>query len=199
MRASARAMNQWALLDRVAHVRHGHWHRNRHARITGAPAHEASLRFSARRSRHSRRSRSERATSLSSLRCDLLGRRQRQRADRRRRSPGPYSRRVAERHRARSSSARRARSSIASLRNDAGEHLIAAQFVGHRGDRGGAHLRVLRQHRLHLDGGDVLAAAPDDVLAAVDETHDARRIARHQVAGVEPAAAPGRLRRRRRP
>ena len=47
------------------------------------------------------------------------------------------------------------------------------------------------QHALHLHRRDVLAAAADHVLLAVDEEEVALGIAPHQVAGVEPAAGPG--------
>ena len=50
---------------------------------------------------------------------------------------------------------------------------------------------------LDLDRGDVLAGAADHVLLAVDEVQVAVRIARHDIAGVQPAAVPrfsGRLR-----
>ena len=82
-------------LDRVAHVRHGHWHRDRHARVAGARAHEASRRLRARRSRHSRRSSSARASSLSSLRCTFSVGVSGSARCRRRCSPGPCSMRAA--------------------------------------------------------------------------------------------------------
>ena len=42
---------------------------------------------------------------------------------------------------------------------------------------------------LDLGGGDVLAAAPDDVLHPPEEVEEAALVAARQVAGVEPAAA----------
>ena len=51
--------------------------------------------------------------------------------------------------------------------------------------------RMLVEHALDLDGRDVLAAAADHVLLAVDEEEVALRVAPHHVAGVEPAAGPG--------
>ena len=48
-------------------------------------------------------------------------------------------------------------------------------------------------HALDLDRRDVLAAAPDHVLAPVDEVEVALGAAAHDVAGVEPAAVPGLL------
>src|SRR5262249_6134373 len=42
-----------------------------------------------------------------------------------------------------------------------------------------------------LDGGDVLAGAPDHVLLAIDEMDGAVGAAPHHVAAVEPAAGPG--------
>src|SRR5262249_58477528 len=66
--------------------------------------------------------------------------------------------------------------------------------AGHRG-------RVLSGgvgEQLPLDpgGGDFLAGAADDVLLAVDEVQHAVAAAVDGIAGVEPAAAPGRLRGR---
>ncbi len=49
---------------------------------------------------------------------------------------------------------------------------------------------------LDLDRRDVLAAAPDDVLAPVDEVEVALGVAPDDVAGVEPAVGPGFLGRR---
>src|SRR5262245_5437361 len=77
--------------------------------------------------------------------------------------------------------------------HDAGQHLLLAQLVldGHDGRLG--NVGVGQQDRLDLGGGDVLAGAADDVLLAVDEVQHAVWAARDDVAGVEPAAAPGRL------
>src|SRR5256886_8798530 len=75
--------------------------------------------------------------------------------------------------------------------------LFFADLVWHREDRDLGHGRVGLEGRLHLGGGDVLARAPDDVLLAVDEIEHAVFGLPHDVARVEPAAAPrllGRLR-----
>src|SRR5207245_2642692 len=72
-----------------------------------------------------------------------------------------------------------------------------ADLVWHREDRDLGHGLVGLEGRLHLGGGDVLARAPDDVLLAVDEIEHAVFGPPHDVARVEPAAAPrllGRLR-----
>src|SRR3989441_7045975 len=82
-------------------------------------------------------------------------------------------------------------------RHDAGHHLFFADLVWHREDRDLGHGLVGLEGRLHLGGGDVLARAPDDVLLAVDEIEHAVFGLPHDVARVEPAAAPrllGRLR-----
>ena len=63
-------------------------------------------------------------------------------------------------------------------------------------DRARGHRRMLVQDALDLDRRDVLAAAPDHVLAPVDEVEVAVGAAPHDVAGVEPAAGPGLLGRR---
>ena len=65
--------------------------------------------------------------------------------------------------------------------------------VGRGGDGRALHRRMLVQHALDLDRRDVLAAAPDHVLLAVDEEEAAFGVAPHDVAGVEPAAGPGLL------
>jgi hypothetical protein len=51
---------------------------------------------------------------------------------------------------------------------------------------------VAVQRVLDLDRADVLAAADDDVLAAVLDLHVAVGLHHRQVAGVEPAAGEGR-------
>src|SRR5436189_6306704 len=55
---------------------------------------------------------------------------------------------------------------------------------------------MLVEDALDLDRRDVLAAAPDDVLAPVDEVEVAFGAAPDDVAGVEPAVKPCRLGRR---
>ena len=55
----------------------------------------------------------------------------------------------------------------------------------------GLHRRMLVEHALDLDRRDVLAAAADHVLLAVDEVEVAFGVAPHHVAGVEPAVGPG--------
>ena len=82
-------------------------------------------------------------------------------------------------------------------RNDAGQHLLAAQVVGDGGTGDVAHEIVLAQDALHFGCRDVLAAAADHVLPAVDEEQIAVGVASHDVAGVEPAAFPCGFRRLR--
>src|SRR5262245_42314636 len=53
-----------------------------------------------------------------------------------------------------------------------------------------------QQHSLNLRCRDVLARPADDVLLALDEVQHAVGIAGHDVAGMEPAAPPGRFGRR---
>ena len=68
---------------------------------------------------------------------------------------------------------------------------LAPARVRH-GDHGGLQdVGVGGQHFLHLDGGDVLPAADDDVLAPVGELDVTIRVDHREVAGVEPAAAEG--------
>ena len=74
--------------------------------------------------------------------------------------------------------------------DDAGEHLLAAGRVGGGGDGARRHGRVRVEDALDLERRDVLAAAPDDVLAPVDEVEVALRTALDDVAGVEPAVGP---------
>ena len=60
------------------------------------------------------------------------------------------------------------------------------------GDRDVRDRRMLQQSAFHFDRGDVLAGAADNVLAPVDEMQRAVGAAADDVAGVEPAAGPGR-------
>ena len=81
-------------------------------------------------------------------------------------------------------------------RHHAGQHFVAAHRVRHGGHGHGLDQRVLHQHAFDFHGRDVLAAAADHVLLAVDEAQRAVGLAAHDVAGVEPAAFPGLVRRR---
>ncbi len=65
--------------------------------------------------------------------------------------------------------------------------LLAEPFVGHADDRGFGDVRVLVQRGFDLGGVDVLAAADDDVLQAVDDVEVAVGVETAEVAGVEPA------------
>ena len=77
------------------------------------------------------------------------------------------------------------------LRGDyTGEDLVAAHRIRHGRDTDRLDGRVLRQHAFDFDGGDVLAAAADHVLLAIDEAKLAAGVARDQVARVKPAARP---------
>ena len=70
-------------------------------------------------------------------------------------------------------------------------HLVLGVLARHR-DRGGlAHRGMAEQLDLDLIGRDVLAAAADRVLQAVDEMVVAVGVAEEGIAGVEPAVAPG--------
>ena len=79
------------------------------------------------------------------------------------------------------------------VHDHAGEHLVAAQLVGHGGDGRGDHAGVFDEGFLHLDRRDVLAAAPDHVLLPVHEVQQAVGIPVDQVAGMEIAPGPGRF------
>ncbi len=63
--------------------------------------------------------------------------------------------------------------------------------MGHRDHRGLGHRRVLHHGVLDLDGGDVLAAADDDVLLAVAQLDVAVGVHHPEVTGVEPASLEG--------
>ena len=70
-------------------------------------------------------------------------------------------------------------------------HLILGKFARHR-DRGGfAHVGMRAHLDLDLERRDVLAAAANRVLHAVDEIEIAVLVAAEGVAGVEPAIRPG--------
>ena len=76
------------------------------------------------------------------------------------------------------------------VEHHAGQHFLFAHRVGHGHHGRLVHQRVGEQERLDLGGGNVLARAADDVLAPVHEAQHAAGIARDDVAGVKPAAAP---------
>ena len=113
---------------------------------------------------------------------------------RRPRSPAPCSRRAAPAHARRCSARelRRARPSAparaCTMQASTSSPRTASGVGGHRRR---LHRRMLVQHALDLDRRDVLAAAADHVLLAVDEVQVAVGVAPHDVAGVEPAAGPG--------
>uniref|UniRef100_A0A804LD44 Uncharacterized protein n=1 Tax=Zea mays TaxID=4577 RepID=A0A804LD44_MAIZE len=71
---------------------------------------------------------------------------------------------------------------------------LAPVVVGPRDHRGVEHRGVPEQHRLHLDGADVLAARDDDVLGPVLELDVPVRVAHAEVARAQPPAAHGLLR-----
>ena len=81
-------------------------------------------------------------------------------------------------------------------RDNTGDHLLAAQVVGHRSDPDLRNGRMLEQHGLHLERRDVLAAPADHVLLAVDKEITAVRPAARNVARVPPATVPAFSRRR---
>ena len=80
-------------------------------------------------------------------------------------------------------------------RDDAGQDFLATHVIGNRGTRQLAYQTVLPQHALHLGCRDVLAAAADHVLPAIDKEQIAVRVTSHDIAGVEPAILPCGLRR----
>src|SRR2546427_10327814 len=75
-------------------------------------------------------------------------------------------------------------------RHDAGHDLFFSDLVRHRENRHLGHGLVSLEGRFHLRGGDVLTGAPDDVLLAVHEVEHAALGLPHDIARVEPAAAP---------
>lgn len=89
--------------------------------------------------------------------------------------------------------ARRLRRFVAGavFQHHAGQHLFFAHLVGQGHHRRVGDPGVGEQQGLDLGGGDVFARAADDVLAAVHEMEHAIGAPAHDVAGVEPAAAPG--------
>src|SRR5204863_3992652 len=72
-----------------------------------------------------------------------------------------------------------------------GLDLLLADRVGHRDHGDIQNLRMRADDRFDLRRRDVLAAPPDEVLAAVHEVEIAFGVSPHFVAGVEPAPAPG--------
>src|ERR1700682_4206240 len=70
--------------------------------------------------------------------------------------------------------------------DDDGVDLLASDLVGTPDDRRSPHRRVLEQHVLDLARIDVLAAADDHVLLAVDEEEEAVLVAVPDVPRVEP-------------
>ena len=77
-------------------------------------------------------------------------------------------------------------------RRHAGHHVVLAE-LRRDGDHGcGRDVGMGEQHLLDLPGRDVLAAAPDRVLEAVDEPEVAVGLADHAVARVEPEVSPRR-------
>src|SRR5436190_2006947 len=75
-------------------------------------------------------------------------------------------------------------------RRDHCHDLFATDLVARREHRHLAHRGVCEQHAFHLDAGDVLARAADDVLLAVEKEQAALGVLHHDVAGMQPAAAP---------
>src|ERR1044072_4366650 len=73
--------------------------------------------------------------------------------------------------------------------DDRGTDLLSPLVVGHSEDRRFADLRVLVENLLDLTRVDVVAAADDQVLLAVDDVEVAVLVDAGHVAGVEPAAA----------
>ena len=74
---------------------------------------------------------------------------------------------------------------------DRGAHLFAQAFVGHGVDRRLLHVGVHQQRGLDLSAADVLAAADDQVLDAVDDGEETLFVDRGHVAGAEPVADKG--------
>ena len=73
--------------------------------------------------------------------------------------------------------------------HDGGHDFVFGQFRRHRKDRGFADVRMAEQHLLDLEGRNILAAAADGVLQAVDETKISVPVAHDAIAGVKPAVA----------
>ena len=70
--------------------------------------------------------------------------------------------------------------------------LLAHDRVGHRDARGFGDVGMGHEQRLDLLGGDVLAAADDDVLQPVDD-REVLAVVHREVAGAEPAAVDERV------
>src|SRR5690606_31752361 len=70
-----------------------------------------------------------------------------------------------------------------------GQHGLAPLLVGYADDGAFAHCRVRVHGVLHLARVDVLAAADDHVLDAVDDVDEAVLVHPGAVAGVHPAVA----------
>src|SRR6202040_2200994 len=73
-------------------------------------------------------------------------------------------------------------------RHEGHGHLSPA-LVRYPDDGAFHHRRMTVQHTFHLNGGDVLPAGDDDVLAPVADLNVAVRVLHRQVAGQEAAAA----------
>src|SRR5215210_2852925 len=78
---------------------------------------------------------------------------------------------------------------LAVLEGDGGRDLLAELVVWHADHRHLGHRGVLVEHLLDLARVDVVAAADDQVLLAVDDEEVAVLVHAGHVAGVEPAAA----------
>src|SRR6476469_6712903 len=78
---------------------------------------------------------------------------------------------------------------LAVVDDDRRADLLAPLVVGDADDRRFADLRVLVEHLLDLARVDVVAAADDQVLLAVDDVEVALLVDAGHVAGVEPTAA----------
>ena len=73
-------------------------------------------------------------------------------------------------------------------RNDAGEHFLPADLIRNGGDRG-----MAAQHAFHLHCADVLAAATDYVLLAINKGEIAVRIGAHDIAQASSSGKPNRF------
>src|SRR3989442_1135490 len=78
-------------------------------------------------------------------------------------------------------------------RHDEGADALAIDVVGRSAHRNFLHGRVRRQHVLDLAGGNVLAAADDDVLHAVGHDEVAVVVEAAEVPGAEPRAVDERV------
>src|SRR5574340_571031 len=68
-----------------------------------------------------------------------------------------------------------------------GDRSFAPLLARRCDDRGLEHGRMADQRRLDLDGGDVLTAGDDDILAAIADLDVAVRMHHADIAGSEPA------------